>query len=255
MSQVPKKVPSKKATKAVKGGLPNPASFVRYGDLDWIMFSELIRQQITAFDKSTGEVAREIGWPPALVQLAMRGRPLRDVRVDQLIGYLSLSENDLPRLRSSAAKNHGNRIFISYSHKDQDYLERLMVHLKPLKKKGIIDPWIDTRLKIGDKWKSEIEAALKHASVGILLVSADFLASDFIVENELPPLLGAAEDKGTLIIPIIVKPCRFARDETLNIFQAANSPDEPLSALDESEREFLYDSIAQRIEDALPTAK
>ena len=51
--------------------------------------------------------------------------------------------------------------------------------------------------------------------IGILLVSADFLASDFVVNNELPPLFAAAEENGTLIIPIVVKPSGFKRHEEL----------------------------------------
>jgi hypothetical protein len=123
-----------------------------------------------------------------------------------------------------------------------------MIHLKPLEKQGLIDTWVDTRLMAGDKWKKEIEKALKNAKVGILLISADFLASDFIISNELPPLLHSAEEAGTLIIPVILKPCRFLRDKNLREFQAINLPDEPLSQVNDNEREIIYDSIAQRIE-------
>ncbi len=78
-----------------------------------------------------------------------------------------------------------SHIFICYSHKDQEYLERIQVHLKPIKKDGI-DLWSDLCIRPGDNWRNEIAGALERANVGILLVSADFLASDFITENELP---------------------------------------------------------------------
>jgi len=144
--------------------------------------------------------------------------------------------------------NNGNSIFISYSHKDKKYLERLMVHLRPLQKKGIIDIWVDKKLKAGDKWKIEIENALKRARVAILLVSADFLASRFIVDNELPPLLQKAELDGTRIIPVIVKPCRFPRDENLSMFQSINDPSKPIIKLPSAEREKIYDRISNEIE-------
>ena len=72
---------------------------------------------------------------------------------------------------------------------------------------------------------------------------------DFIIKDELPPILHSAEEKGTLVIPIILKPCRFTREKSLNKFQAINSPDEPICALYEYDRELIYDTVAQRIEE------
>lgn len=139
-------------------------------------------------------------------------------------------------------------IFISYSHADGEYLERLLVHLKPLERDGLIDLWVDTRLRPGDQWKKEISAALERARVAILLVSADFLASDFITNDELPPILTAAEQKGTRIIPIILKPCRFARDKNLRHFQSVNDPEHSLLFCAPGEQERLYDAVAAEVE-------
>ena len=139
-------------------------------------------------------------------------------------------------------------LFISYSHKDKDCLDRLLVHLKPLEKEGVIDLWVDTRLSAGEKWKARIEESLRNARVAILLVSADFLASEFIVDNELPPLLAAAEAEGTCIIPIVVKPCRFARDKNLSVFQAINDPRAPLLKMEMAEQEEIYDRVSELVE-------
>ena len=84
-----------------------------------------------------------------------------------------------------------------------------------------------------------------------LLVSADFLASDFITDNELPPLLKNAEERGTRILPLIVKPCRFARDKNLRHFQAINDPKQPLALLSPGEQEILYDQVAAEVERSL----
>lgn len=142
-------------------------------------------------------------------------------------------------------------VFISYSHQDRDYLDRLLVHLKPLEKEGLIDLWVDTRLRAGDRWKKEIEKALNRATVAILLVSADFLASDFITDNELPPILRNAEEKGTRVIPLIVKPCRFIRDKNLRHFQSINDPQDSLIRLSIGEQEAYYDSLAAEVEKTL----
>ncbi|WP_313913529.1 TIR domain-containing protein [Tahibacter sp.] len=139
------------------------------------------------------------------------------------------------------------RVFISYSHSDQRCLDRLLVHLKPLEKKGWIDSWSDRRIRPGDKWKTEIASNMQTAAVAALLLSADFLASDFIVEQELPPLLINAEANGTRILPVILKPCGFSRDKILCSFQSINDPKLPLLGLGEIDQEHLYEAIAAEI--------
>ncbi len=100
------------------------------------------------------------------------------------------------------------KVFVSYSHKDQKYLERLQVHLKDLERKGIIDLWSDTKIIPGTNWREEIKRAIESATIGVLLVSADFLASQFIAEDELPPLLKVARTRGTVILPVILSKSR-----------------------------------------------
>ena len=146
-------------------------------------------------------------------------------------------------------KVENKHIFICYSHKDETYLSRLLVHLKPLVKKNLIDYWVDKeRIKLGDRWKSKIEKALRRSRAAILLISADFLASDFIVDNELPPLLRAAQNKGVKIMPIILKPCRFNRDKNLSSFQSIPEPERSIIKMEAAEQEETYNKISEVIE-------
>lgn len=143
------------------------------------------------------------------------------------------------------------KIFISYCHADTDVFNRVKIHLTPLEKKYLgvnaeIDVWSDNRIKMGAQWKEEIRKALSDASVGIVIVSADFLASKFIMENELPPLLKKAKEKGALIIPIVAKPCLIALTE-LSTFQCANYLEDSIVSLSEWKKEEVFLKVAQRI--------
>jgi hypothetical protein len=143
------------------------------------------------------------------------------------------------------------KVFISYSHVDTAWLERLKRHLKPLVREGSLDYWDDTHIRPGDDWQQEIRTALDRAQVAVLLISADFFASDFIEETELPPLLAAAQAKGVRILPVILSASRFARDPNLVRFQSVNPPDRPLDKMTSGEQEEVFERLAQTIEGAL----
>lgn len=140
------------------------------------------------------------------------------------------------------------RVFISYSHKDREWLDRLLVHLRPLEREKKIDVWVDTKITPGVKWRTEILAAIDSAQVAVLLVSANFLASDFIVTAELPPLLRAAEEDGAKIFPLLLSPSRFARTASLKEFQAVNGSLLPPISLPKDQQEEILDSLAAEIE-------
>ena len=157
--------------------------------------------------------------------------------------------------RAAAEASRAPNVFISYSHTDVEFLDRLLIHLKPLEKNNQLEIWVDTRLRAGDKWQKEIEKALERANVAILLVSADFLASDFITDNELPPLLKNAEERGVRVVPLIVKPCRFTRDKNLRVFQSVNDPKKALILLPPGQQELIYDQVAAEVENSMRATK
>ena len=138
-------------------------------------------------------------------------------------------------------------MFISYSHKDKVWLERLETVLKPLVRSGALVPWSDTRIQPGDQWREEIENAVARAKVAVLLVSADFLASDFIAEKELPPLLAAAEQEGVKILWVYLRPCLY-KVTPIAEYQAAHDVAKPLAGLKDWEGVLV--EIAEKIHQA-----
>lgn len=147
------------------------------------------------------------------------------------------------------------QVFVSYSHADSEHLLRLKVHLRPYERQSLLEVWSDTQIRAGQQWKKEIEAALGRTAVAILLVSADFLASDFVAENELPPLLAAAKIEGVKIMPVILKPCAFLATETLSVYQAVNDPAKPLVALSEADRELVWVRLAAEVHSTIQESK
>ena len=126
------------------------------------------------------------------------------------------------RTQFDTVENERNQVFVSYGHADARWLKRLQVHFSPREREGGFTSWDDTLIKPGQRWREEIKRALDKARAAVLLVSADFLASEFITQHELPPLLTAAEPDGAVILPVILSRCAFDEIEGLAEFQAVN---------------------------------
>ena len=142
-----------------------------------------------------------------------------------------------------------HKIFISYAHIDKSYYDRLITHLNVLKSyEGGIEEWSDRKIKSGERWKEEIEKALREADIAILLVSTDFLASDFIRNNELPSILHKAASANTKILSLLIKPSLFLNTE-LAEFQAVNDAQKTLADMNEPEQEKTYLKLMSEIKD------
>ncbi|HBP90604.1 MAG TPA: toll/interleukin-1 receptor domain-containing protein [Nitrospiraceae bacterium] len=153
--------------------------------------------------------------------------------------------------QGSTVVSKRTKVFISYSHEDIAWLERLRVHLKPLERDYALDIWDDRKIQAGSKWLEEIERAIQAAKVALLIISADFLASDFITNSELPPLLDAAKRNGAVIMPLIVSPSRFRSTTSLFQFQAVNDPSRPLITMTKGEQEEILVKLSEDIETIL----
>jgi hypothetical protein len=138
-------------------------------------------------------------------------------------------------------------VFISYSSKNKEHFELLKKHLKPSERNGIIKVLADDSIQPGENWEDLIESYVDSAEVAILMVSANYLESDFIYEKELTPLIEASQNRGLRLIPIIIDYCLFNEDEKLKKLQAINDPKKPLCELDKDKQGKVYYEVVKSI--------
>ncbi|MBK7956344.1 MAG: SIR2 family protein [Candidatus Accumulibacter sp.] len=146
------------------------------------------------------------------------------------------------------------RLFIGYSHKDVDWLERVLTHLAILRRQGQVVDWSDKEIQPGDRWNDEIAVAMGEADVAVLLVSSNFLASEYIMRKELPGLLALlnGESPGRLrrILPLILEPCLWKSIPALKELEVRPKGRE-LSAGNEHQRQADLADFAQQVTDLL----
>lgn len=95
------------------------------------------------------------------------------------------------------------KIFICYAHEDEALLIRLKTHLNPLERQGLIKIWYDQEIGAGSEWEREISQRLNQAQIILLLVSPDFMASEYCYGTELKQALEKHERGEALVVPVI----------------------------------------------------
>jgi hypothetical protein len=141
-------------------------------------------------------------------------------------------------------------VFISYSHKDAKWLEKLKQFLRPLEEKELIRVWDDTEIRAGSDWLGDISKALESARVAVFLVTQNLLDSPFIREKELPVLIDAAKNRGCLIFWIAVSSSTF-EDSPLAKFQGAIPPSAPLDLMSDAEQSRVLTDIYRKMKAAV----
>ncbi|NEU80074.1 toll/interleukin-1 receptor domain-containing protein [Nostoc sp. UIC 10630] len=98
------------------------------------------------------------------------------------------------------------KVFFSYSHKDEALRDELATHLSMMKRQGVIEAWHDREITAGSEWANAIDDNLELANIILLLVSANFLASDYCYDKEMTRAMERHETREARVIPIILKP-------------------------------------------------
>jgi hypothetical protein len=141
-------------------------------------------------------------------------------------------------------------VFISYSHKDAQWLGKLKQFLRPLEDQELIRVWDDTEIRPGSDWLAEVRKALESARVAVFLVTQNLLDSPFIRDTELPALLEAAKNRGCLIFWIAVSSSTFEASP-LARFQGAILSNQPLDLLSEPEQHKVFVEIFRKMQNAV----
>jgi HEAT repeat protein len=110
-----------------------------------------------------------------------------------------------------AAKQENIEVFLSYAHEDEELRKKLETHLSLLIRQGTISPWHDRDIKAGSEWKRDIDAHLDGAQIILLLVSPDFIASDYCYSTEMTRAMERHESGEARVIPIILRPVDWQR--------------------------------------------
>ncbi len=98
------------------------------------------------------------------------------------------------------------KIFFCYSHKDERLLNKFKTHIKPLQREGLIDMWDDRDISVGTEWEREIDKHLSADDIILLLISPDFMDSDYCYSIEMKKAVERHERGEAVVVPIILRP-------------------------------------------------
>lgn len=139
----------------------------------------------------------------------------------------------------------GKKIFISYSHKDEEYKEMLQEHLSPLIKNKSIVIWSDDKLLPGQNWDDEIKIALEQSDIILFLVSSSFMNSGYIDRVEIKKAIERHKKNEVTIVPIIVRQCDWISLEHITKFQVLPKNAKPIKSWEDMDEAFTF--IVQQI--------
>lgn len=154
------------------------------------------------------------------------------------------------------------KVVFSYSHVDEQLRNELEKHLSPLQRMGRITTWHDRRIVPGEEFDSEIDQHFAEADIVLLLVSPDFIASDYCYEVEMTNSIQRHKQGEAIVIPVILRPCAWhqlpfgkllaATPDGKEIVKYTNIDDGFVDVVDAVTR--ALDKLGESEPEALPTA-
>lgn len=145
------------------------------------------------------------------------------------------------------------KVFVSYSHVDRKWKDRVVKHLNVPTVDGAnsLAVWDDAKIQAGSDWLQDIRTAIYESQVALLLVSADFLTSKFVLGTEVPELLSLRSKEGLKLLPLVVHDCAWQKVSWLAPLQARPSDGKPLALLTKARAESALAELATEIVQAI----
>lgn len=136
-------------------------------------------------------------------------------------------------------------VFISYSHKDERYRQELGTALASLRHEELISEWHDRQIQGGEQWDEKIKTQLEKSDIILLLLSADFIASDYVRKNEIPAAIARHERGEAVVIPVFIR--QFDYSQNAPYAKLQGYPDKLLPVDKWPNRDEAYFTVAQGI--------
>lgn len=164
--------------------------------------------------------------------------------------WATLPENYITNRENASSQNRSEierakRVFVSYSRRDYSFYEELKSHLNLLVRQDVISIWDEGRILAGDAWKNQIHKAITESDIFILLISADFLASEYSSQYELEEIFDRVS-QGSVLIPVLLRPCLIPEDHRLRNVQLLPRNGTPISSQDDVDEAWL--EVAEAIQ-------
>lgn len=134
---------------------------------------------------------------------------------------------DTDIFESFKASNMPKKIFFSYSQHDRAHLDAFLTHLSALRRNGKIQPWDDKQLKGGEEWDETIKQQLAEADIIVLLLSPNFIATDYIWDVEIKAAMERHARGDVRVVPVVVRPCDW-KDLSFSKLNALPSKAKPV---------------------------
>jgi hypothetical protein len=186
----------------------------------WLYDQEVLRLYATGEWVGIREASELTGYSHDHLRKLARTKRLKALKIRD---FWLLHRRDLLDYRTPEREKYGIRptVFVSYSHEDSREKDALLSHLGVLAGDDLInlDVWTDDRIAPGADWEGAINQAINKAQIAILLISANSLASKYIVKKEVPELLRRRDSEGLIVIPVIATACAWRKVKWLKEMQ------------------------------------